>query len=79
MEPHANQPVVYAGAPFEGADAFIASQMTMAASDYPTSLFAMPIEAVQERMMANALTGPDQLRQRGVRRHLEHHGFQGEA
>lgn len=47
-----------------GPDAFIASQMTMAASDYPTSLFAMPIEAVQERMMANALTGPDQLRQR---------------
>jgi len=47
-----------------GRDAFIASQLSMPPSAYPDSLLSMPIEAAQEQMMANALTGPDQLRQR---------------
>lgn len=47
-----------------GRDAFLASQFNMAPSPYPDTLMAMPIEAVQEQMMANALAGDDQLRQR---------------
>ena len=47
-----------------GADAFLASQFSAPASEYPGTLFNMPTEAAQERFMANALTGQDQLRQR---------------
>jgi len=47
-----------------GKDAFLASQLGAPASDYPGTLFDMPIEAAQEHFMALALTGPDQLRQR---------------
>ncbi|MFN7917186.1 MAG: DUF1800 family protein [Vicinamibacterales bacterium] len=47
-----------------GPDAFIASQMAVAPSDYPDALMTQPVESVQEQMMANALSGGDQLRQR---------------
>jgi uncharacterized protein (DUF1800 family)/fibronectin type 3 domain-containing protein len=47
-----------------GRDAFLASQLSAPVSGYPDTLLNMPVEAVQERFMANALTGQDQLRQR---------------
>ncbi|MGC4082941.1 MAG: fibronectin type III domain-containing protein [Vicinamibacterales bacterium] len=40
-----------------GREAFIESQIAAPASAYPDALLSMPIEAVQEQMMANALTG----------------------
>ena len=48
----------------QGAAAWIASQLAMPPSTYPDTLFNMSVEDVQERFMANALTGQDQLRQR---------------
>jgi uncharacterized protein (DUF1800 family)/fibronectin type 3 domain-containing protein len=47
-----------------GADAFMAEQLTAAPSAYPAALEDQALELAQEQFMANALTGPDQLRQR---------------
>ena len=47
-----------------GVDAFLNDQFAAPVSEYPDTLYSLPVEMTQEHFMHLALTGPDQLRQR---------------